>query len=96
MTQSGDTKLQELFDAAWESLGEGYDLWAGVRRASLKAAAAKFGLSVPDESPTDLTDEELRALADFFNDDNYSMPNDLYDQIGKKLLVLAVKAGLYG
>lgn len=42
-----------------------------------------------------LTDEELHALAEFFNNDNYSMDTAMYDRIGRKFLVAAAKAGLY-
>lgn len=43
----------------------------------------------------EFTPEELKALSDFFNDEWYSMPDFLYEPIGKKFLIAAAKAGLF-
>lgn len=41
------------------------------------------------------TNEELFALSEFFNNDNYSVATPIYEGLAKKILVTAVKAGLY-
>lgn len=57
---AGMDNLHDLWQRAWDSV-EGDDAFAGLRRASLRAAASKFGIEPPADEPGPGADRPQRV-----------------------------------
>lgn len=60
-----------------------------------KAVSEEARETQPQRLSVLFTPEELKGLAEFFNDDDGVLSDELYTPIAKKLLIYAAKYGLY-